>query len=416
MPSKIDPALCAKCKGTRRLCGRPRCPILERIEATLRVSSQIGRREIFSATPPSILVGEYGYPSVRLGPLASPVTGLQAKEYEDYEKWWGDKSLEDVIRLRASMVYSAFRVNVKKDARVAPRLLDSTRELALSALPVDAEFVFSKPPKPALTFDGILSPIGPRASLEKLKVAQNPVVPRRVDEIVDDVDVKASEAIFELYTSNVSSYHIVRLLSLGLLGEKRRRRIVPTRWSITAVDSMLGDRILEKIKDFPELSEILVYSNEYMGNRYIICLLPGRWTYEMLEIWLPRSIWVKDSKPYITVNYEFSDGVWRRPGVDGGYHAIRFPVLEHLYKIKRQALVIAVREVTPEYYAPVGSWQIRESIRNVFRGMPFRARGLTDVLKYIEKRVSTDIRLVLSKSVVLKNLFYSKRITDFMER
>ena len=170
-----------------------------------------------------------------------------------------------------------------------------------------------------------------------------------------------------LYTHGIDYYHIVRVFSLGLLGLKYQRRLVPTRWSITAVDSILGDQLLEEVKKYDSINDVELYYTEYMGNRYAILMVPGKWAFEMIEIWLPRSVWVKAEKAYFTVNYELYDGKWRKPGVDGGYHAIRFPVLEYLSRRRRQALVIAIREVTPQYYAPVGSWQIRESIRNALK-------------------------------------------------
>ncbi len=42
--------------------------------------------------------------------------------------------------------------------------------------------------------------------------------------------------------------------------------------------------------------------------------------------------------------------------MDGGYHAARLAVLEHLYKRGMRASIIVVREITPRYYASVGNW------------------------------------------------------------
>ncbi|MCS7104852.1 MAG: hypothetical protein NZ954_04725 [Thermofilaceae archaeon] len=58
-----------------KLCGRPVCPILKRFMDSAKVSSRLGKREIQTATPPSVLVGEHGYPTVGLGPIAAPEAG-----------------------------------------------------------------------------------------------------------------------------------------------------------------------------------------------------------------------------------------------------------------------------------------------------------------------------------------------------
>nr|WP_256205084.1 hypothetical protein [Aeropyrum camini] len=49
---------------------------------------------------------------------------------------------------------------------------------------------------------------------------------------------------------------------------------------------------------------------------------------------------------------------------DGGFSAAKLPVLEHLYSRGRRADVIIVREVLPQYYAPVGNWHIRETVKH----------------------------------------------------
>ncbi|HDH06741.1 MAG TPA: hypothetical protein ENF87_00040, partial [Thermoproteales archaeon] len=351
---------------------------------------------------------------VWLGPNVAPVTGEKAVEYDNPRLWWGVKDIEDIIRLRSSMVFSRFKVKVTKARAPSQRLLDSTRELALSIKPVDGEYLFDKPPRPSIRFDGILSPIGPKANLVDLRVVENPVVPRRVDMLVEDYDINARDAVVELYTHGIDYYHIVRVFSLGLLGLKYQRRLVPTRWSITAVDSILGDQLLEEVKKYDSINDVELYYTEYMGNRYAILMVPGKWAFEMIEIWLPRSVWVKAEKAYFTVNYELYDGKWRKPGVDGGYHAIRFPVLEYLSRRRRQALVIAIREVTPQYYAPVGSWQIRESIRNALKSKPLKFNTVLDALKNACKKIETPLKDILKESYLIKILLYQKKITEFL--
>jgi len=416
LPVKIDPVLCAKCKSSRKLCGRSRCPILVRLTASYRIASKIPRREVYGSTPPSVLIGEWGYPSIRLGVNIPLVIGLKAKEYDFPENWWGRKSLEDIIMLRSSMIYSSFRANAKVDARLFKnKLVAELQNIALSQLPVDTEALFKKPPILSLKFDGIVAPIGPRADAVNIKVVGNPKVPRKVDYIVSDIDVDARTASVELYEYGVSFYHIVRLFSLGLLGERRFRRIVPTRWAITAIDKILGDRLLGKIRGYKEYEKYAVFHVEYVGNRYFLLFVPGGWSFEMLEIWLPRSVWVKRGEALIVSNYEFFDGRARLSDVDGGYYAIRFPVLEYLSRIRRKATVVAFREITPNYYAPIGSWQIRESIRNALKSKPVLFDSLKNALKHISSRLYADTRKVYKKSTLLRMLMEQEKITKYLK-
>jgi hypothetical protein len=405
LPSRVDPALCAKCKGARRLCGRPACPIAMRIVESARAAALLGKRELQAATPPSVLVGEHGYPVVRLGPVAAPVSGEEAARYEDYRGWWGRLSLEDIIALRASTAYSRFELRVTEARGGGSRLLEATREAALSVKPVDAEFRFERPPAPRLTFDGVVTPVGLGGLLRDMRVVENPVVPRRVDQIVGDADAKARDAVAELYRAGADNYYITRLLSLGMLGERARRRLVPTRWAITAVDKMLGDLLLERVRGAPEYPALEVRYAEYLGNRYLIVLAPGPWAFEMIEVWLPRSVWVRSAEPYVSVNYELWDGRARNPEADGGYYAMRLPVLEHLSRVGRQATVVAVREVTPSYYAPVGVWQVRESVRHALSSPPVALpRDASELLRELAGRLETSVERILAESRILKRL------------
>ncbi len=409
----VSGTLCAMCKGSRRLCGRPRCPILERIRANIRLLEEIGslNRQIYGSTPPSALVGEYGYPNVNVILNIPPVSGTLAKDFENPKRWWGEKGLEDIIRIRSSLIGSKFTTNIKKGFN---RLLEVAQEIALSIKPVDTEAEFKKPPRPRLTFDGIIEPLGPSGVVKKISLAGNPVVPRRVDQLVEDTDVLASTAMLELYREGISVYQIIRLLSLGLLGRKRNRKLVPTRWAITATDNVLANMLLKKIKEYDEINEVRVFTSDYVGNHYEIIMVPSSWSFEMIEVWLPRSVWVKGSKPYINVNYELHDGKWRFEGVDGGYHAIRMPTLEYLYKERRQACVIAIREVSPEYYAPIGVWQVRESIRGAFRRGFTKKDTLREAIEEVSNRLKTPMNEIIRRSYLLRRMLTQEKLLKYM--
>ena len=404
-------ALCAACKGVRRLCGRPVCPILERIRHGVKALSAHRGRELFGATPPSVLVGEWGYPKVRVGLNVPPAGKEEAPIYDDPEGWWGRLGLEDVIRLRSHLFYSSTLADVRVPYR--SRLISEIQEAALSSTPVDTEVLFKKPPRVELRFDGFLAPRGPHGVVEKLKVVDNPRVHRAVDRLIDDTDAPAQVSVGELYRAGVSTYYITRIFSLGLLGRPHARRIVPTRWAITAVDKAVGDQLLEKVRDMPELGEYEVYRVEYMGNRYSILLAPGPWSMEMVEIWLPRSVWVKGRQPAVFTVHELYDGRLRGP-MDGGYYAMRLPVLEHLYSRGRQATVIAVREVTPDYYAPVGSWQIRESVKHALRGKPERFSSLEEALRALFKDIETPAELAVKEAKLLRLMKGQKKLLEYL--
>ena len=224
---------CVSCKG-RGFCGRPLCPVLRRLEEIASLP-RIGR-SLEGMSPPEVFVGRHGYPLVRAGPMV-PVGGSLQKPALGMD-------IGDIIAARSALVRSEAKVAIKQ-AEAPGKLLETCQQIALSAEPVGTEVSFFRPPQGRLQFDGVLSPSGPSGEMKGVEITTNPIIPRRVDQMVEDRDAAAGEAAAELYSSGIGTEHISRLLSLGLLG--RRRKLVPTRWSITASDDMIGKALKDSV-------------------------------------------------------------------------------------------------------------------------------------------------------------------------
>lgn len=332
-------------------------------------------KDLFGATPPSTFVGRFGYPEVLTGPLVSPVDREVA--LADTPDKWLHLSREQIIELRSNLVRSNFKLNVR-DARDPDRLLKETQELAMAALPVDVEVKFLKPPKRTLRFDSILTPMGPSGTVTDIEIVENPHVPKKVDMLADDRDIKAAEAATILYEDSISPYQISRLLSVGTLGEKRL--IVPTRWSITATDSILGNSLLKRVRSYPENTEVQLFVSEAFGNHFEILLIPRVYAFGWTEMWLSEA-----GKVEIGDLYE--DAMNKPRYMDGGYYAARFSALEFLEQRRRQAAIYVMREVKPTYDIPLGSWVIRELVKEAFSQRPFIFESIADALRSVRARV-----------------------------
>lgn len=385
----------------------PECPILVRIREQLKLERLHGLKELQSATPPSVLVGEYGYPHVRVG-VNLPLSGEgEPALFESPSRWWGRLSLYDIVRLRAGLVFSYSVMHV---GNATAAILEAVQEAAASVKPVDSEAFFKKPPTFRMRFDPLLKPVGLSGHIEKLRLVDNPSIPRHVESFVSD-RVKAKRALIELYSYGFDVYYLQRLLTSGLLGVEKK--LVPTRWAITAVDKTLGDHLLRRVREYPEVADYEVYHSNYIGNRYTILLIPESWSMEMLEIWMPHSVWVPGDRAYISAIHEWGDGA--PSGEDGGYQAIRFAVLESLAKRGRQAACLAIREITPEYFAPVGNWQIREGVKGALQGKPIRARSVEEALQELSRLTLTPLSEILSRSLLLRSLRVQRRLPEFLK-
>ena len=362
-------------------------------------SVKIGKigSNFFGATPPSAFVGRIGYPNIFAGPLISPL--IDDPKIFDTPKSWLVLKQEDIIEIRSNLVRSNFKLKVT-DAMDPTRLLLETQELAMSELPVDVEVKFIKSPKMELNFDKITAPMGPSGIISDIEILDSPKVPKKIDSLVYDVDIKASEAAIELYRQGVSPYQISRLLSIGLLG--RKRLIVPTRWSITAVDTIIGNAMLKRIKTYPEIDEFNLFISEGFGNHFEIILLPNRYSFGWTELWITEK-----GKVEIGDLYENYNG--KSSSMDGGYFAARFSTLEYLDNIKKQASIYIIREVQPAYDIPLGSWVIRELVRDAFRRDSLKFESLAEALK----SVATRINIARINTIFLNKHLFQRTIPDF---
>ena len=251
----------------------------------------------------------------------------------------------------------------------------------MSETPTDTELVLKKKPFLKINLLTRSSPYGPSGVVDRLSLAGNPNVPRPIDKVVSDTDLPALEGAQSLYQDGVSQQHIVRMFSIGLLGASRSRRLVPTEWSITAIDDILSKDLRRKVLDNPQLDEFRMFSASSVGNNVHVLLLPTSWMFEALEGWMTGP------RPEVFGDYELNKGRKDYPtNIAGAYHASRLPVLEYLDKIRRQAGAIVFLEVTKDW-VPLGVWRFRELARRALSGKSSLFRSLEESMSEARKRL-----------------------------
>jgi hypothetical protein len=167
------------------------------------------------------------------------------------------------------------------------------------------------------------------------------------------------------------------------------RKLVPTRWSITATDSIISNMLIDRIRTYQELGELRLFSETYLGNRFEILLMPGVWSFEMIEAKFPGCVWNLLGKG-VAVYSDF-ESYWGRKEyadrVGGAYYAARLACCEYLHRIKRQASVLVLREVYRDYYAPLGVFVIREGCRGAFKRGYVAFSSLEEALSVLTQRL-----------------------------
>lgn len=368
-------------RGAAPLCAVPGCPLVQRVMGFHEPAKALGR-ELQGPSPPAVFVGRHGYPAVQMGPLLPPTPELAPQWGDSPAEWAKNLNIEDILGLRARLVRSKALVRVDHPFDELPAL-EASRALAMASKPVETEVTLAKPPKLRMEprLDAYAAPMGPSVDVVDARVLSNPSVPRRVDALVSDVHADAATGTRELYESGISPYHIQRILSVGLLGRAKTRKLVPTRWSITATDDILGLQLIDEVKALPAVDKPEVYAASLFGNYFHVLLLPRAWAFEMLEAWHEDGRWQygHDHEPY-QGRTRYADSV------TGAYYAARLSVLEHLRDRGRQAAVFVHREITEEYWAPLGVWVIREAVKNAMQGKPLAFEDVESAMRHVARR------------------------------
>jgi len=398
------------CKG-RGACGRSVCPHIIRNKSRTKINEKITKKD-FQGSSPTPFVGRIGYPKLNVGLLSPAEVSENVWEY-DAPKYWAKSNFQipKIVDYRSALINSRFKVH----AHDSSKMLDIAKEVGMASKPVDLEVNLEDKPKFRVNHYSIVMPTGPNALLKKAKITSNPKIHTKVDKVVSDFDLKSKDALLYLYDSGFDENFLTKILSIGNLGIKNNRKLVPTRWSITATDDTLGKNIIQEIKNYNQ-TDYLAFFGGYLGNYYLILTFPDIWNYELFEIYAPKN---PPNNPYYATDYE--DFYGRKKYADttaGGYYAARLAILEKLKQIKKQGNILALRFITDEYSIPLGVWVVREAARKSMHSIPLNFSSKELMLKYAQaltkKKFGINLEKIFEKSIMLNKINTQKNLRSFI--
>ena len=180
-------------------------------------------KQDFLGSSPAPFVGHYGYPKVNLGILAPPEITGDAWEYDAPSHWAKEKyPISRVVSLRSSLINSA----KKADIHDVDRTIEIAQQIGMASRPIDLDIHLKAKPAISLSTDEFVAPHGPLGKLENVSILSNPKISHKVDRVSDDTDLKAADALIYLYKNNFDDNFLSRLLSVGTLGLKGKRKLV----------------------------------------------------------------------------------------------------------------------------------------------------------------------------------------------
>ena len=354
---------------------------------------------ISGTSPPSVFVGSYNYPKVFVGPMVPPVHG-NTELLDNPEKWKG-KTLEEIINFRLKLVRGIQQMPIEQ---TEGRYIENLQEVTMSSKPTDLDLIFNKKISSNVSIDGESAPFGPIGEIKSAKFSGSTST-KPIEKIFYDKDMKAQDAVLKLYNSGIEISKIQKCFSIGMMGQKRK--IVPTKWSITATDDIISKSIVNEILEYNLIDSSKVFSYEHLGNIFSVILFPHRWIFEMIEAWYSNGILGFGS------DNEDARGINHPPHIAGAYFAAKLAVSEYLLKNKIQAGALIFREIRPEYAIPVGVWQVREGIREAMKQKPQIITKFNDALEIATTKTSVS-RNEWIKNGNITNMIRQKTLSDYI--
>ncbi|MDE1856973.1 MAG: hypothetical protein KGH98_02705 [Candidatus Micrarchaeota archaeon] len=388
-----------------------RDPALLRHYYAVKTIKEINGLSLAGSSPTDIFVGRFGYPKVSIGPLVPPEFGdttiLGTPER------WRFLNIEQIVDFRSKLVRGMQEVRVTDTEK--PGLVEKVQELAMADGTADSEMDFIKRPRFNMTLRDEVQPFGPSGTIKSFDMG-DVRSDQKIESRFSDADADAKTSVVELYEKGVPVSKIQKAFSAGLFGLKQRRKFVPTRWSITAVDDTLSKNTLEEVKSYEPVDSIYAYYNCALDNRWLIFFMPGNWQYESIEAWWPKTVWNENGKDIsIYGSYEGWEGRKTYAEIGGCYYSGRLAITERMKILKRQGVALILREVHDGYIMPVGVWNVREHVRETLSTKPETLENTQQMFDYIKGKLEIGTKEWIRNSRILKDMLTQRRIPDFVK-
>lgn len=374
---------------------------LKKLTDKIQMKSVKVGKDLDGSTPPSVFIGRWSYPKVYAGPMMVAETG-DTSIMDSPESWIGEnKTQEDIINYRLNLVRG--KQLIKIDDLENP-YIEKLQDISLSSKSTDSEAIFGKRPVGS-SFNEDSTPHGPSAIIEKFNI-ESVRWDKQLEKTFYDTDLKATEAVMNLHDKDVPFSAMQKAFSVGAIGTRKRRKLVPTRWSITACDSSIANTLLKEVRHYPILDTTRVYEFSSLKNYYAIILLPMEWQYE----WMEAFIQILGKEEMIFSDYENNTDKKEYSSVGGCYYTCKMAVLDALAKQKKQAGVIVLREAYSGY-VPLGVFNVRENVKYAMEQPYKEFEGLKESLNYVGTKLKIPINKYVKTSDLLKELLQSKQTT-----
>lgn len=374
---------------------------LQKLTKNIQMKSVNIGKDLEGSTPPSVFIGRWSYPKVYAGPMMVNEVGDTAI-MDSPESWINEnKKQKDIINYRMNLVRG--KQLIKIDDLENP-FIEKLQDISLASKSIDSEATFKKRPRGA-QFSEDSTPHGPSATIEKFDI-EAVRWDKQLEKTFYDTDLKASEAVVNLHDKYVPFTAMQKAFSVGAIGTKNKRKLVPTRWSITACDSTLADQFLKDVRKYEKIDSYRVFEFGSLKNYYTIILTPTEWEYE----WYEAFIKILYNEELIFSDYETNGGKKEYSTVGGCFYTCKMVLLDYLKQNKKQAGAIVLREAY-DGYVPLGVFNVRENIKEAMKKPYKEFETLNDALKYCGTKLHIPISKYVKQGTLLNEMLHTKQTT-----
>jgi DNA repair protein NreA len=373
--------------------------------STLQMRSVEVGKEMEGSSPPSVFIGSWNYPDIYAGPMIAPQHG-DTTIMDMPESWIaGNHSQEEIIGYRLNLVRGKSMVNAHD---LGSRYVEKLQEISLSSSSIESEVSFSSVPA-GTTFSEEHTPFGPSAGIERFEI-QSGRWDNNLEKVFYDTDLGSAEAVINLHRQGVPFSGIQKAFSAGTMGVDRNRHLVPTRWSITACDTMIGDKLLCDVKKNPVIDCWRVQQFSSLHNNYAVILMPTGWQYEWSEAFLK----VLGNEELIFSDHEGYKKKTQYSHLGGCYYSCKMAVLEALARQQEPAGAIILREAH-RGYVPMGVFNVRENVRSAMQQPAQEFEDIRSALSHISKSFTLPMTRFIEEGELLKETLQQRqcRLSDF---
>lgn len=353
------------------------------------------------SSPPGVFIGRANYPKVFAGPMLSQEQDSYV--YDAPERWLGAFEKEDIINFRLNLLRGKRLMSVHD---VAGRFAQQMQDIALSKDSLYTHAEFEKVPR-GVTFNEDHQPFGPSAPIKKVET-ENASWQKDMEKAFYDSDLKAADAVVGLNKKRLEFTSIQKALSVGAFGRARNRKLVPTRWSITATDDILGKNALGDVRENEVIGDYRVYESAGLHNYFAVMLTPTQWQYEAIEAFIN----VLGKRTFMFSDYEQHFGRQEYSEMGGCYYSQRAMVAEHLQQNNEQAGAFVFREVY-EDYVPTGVWVCRELTREALKQEPKTFGTMNEALQYVNSKTRLGVPTLKQNMRLIREIKAQKTLREY---